>query len=81
MVADVPPRFRYERDPDDEPYLNLAIAAGASYLVSRDKDLLDLQAMTSEPGEELRMLLPQISILDPLEFLRSVATVIDEDGE
>src|SRR5947208_2957996 len=30
------------RDPDDLPYLNLAVAGNVDYLVSRDKDLLDL---------------------------------------
>src|SRR5262249_50695319 len=42
MLDEVPKEFRYARDPDDEPYINLAIAVGAQYLVSRDSDLLDL---------------------------------------
>lgn len=37
-------QFSYERDPKDEPYVNLALAAGAKYLVTRDKDLLDLMS-------------------------------------
>jgi putative PIN family toxin of toxin-antitoxin system len=32
----------YRRDPDDEPYLNLAIVAEADYIVTRDNDLLAL---------------------------------------
>ena len=43
-LAEVPRVFEYPRDPDDEPYINLAIASDARYLVSRDKDLLDLIA-------------------------------------
>ena len=39
VFPEVPRVFVYERDPKDEPYINLAIAAGASYLVSRDKDV------------------------------------------
>ena len=31
-----------ERDRKDEPYLDLALSANARYLISRDKDLLDL---------------------------------------
>jgi putative PIN family toxin of toxin-antitoxin system len=42
LIADVPHATSLVRDPDDEPYLNLAIAANAKYLVSRDKDLLEL---------------------------------------
>ncbi len=41
-IPAVPRVFLYERDPKDEPYINLEIAAEASYLVSRDSDVLDL---------------------------------------
>lgn len=69
VVAEVTPVFHYERDPDDEPYLNLAIAAGATHLVSRD--LLDLRAGTSPDGQRLRALAPQLVIIDPVEFLHT----------
>jgi uncharacterized protein len=72
FVPDVPEVFHYPRDPDDEPYLNLAIAAQVRYLVSRDKDLLDLQDLVSEPGQQLRGLAPQLTILDPVELLRLI---------
>ena len=68
----VPDVFRYPRDPNDEPYLNLAFAARAVYLVSRDKDLLDLQSPDSESGQELRQMLPQLAVLDPAAFLQHV---------
>lgn len=42
-VSAVPTAFFYPRDPNDEPYFNLAIAIQADFLVSRDKDLLDLE--------------------------------------
>ena len=41
MVRNVPRSFEYSRDPTDEPYLNLAIAVKAKFLLSRDRDLLE----------------------------------------
>src|SRR5262249_51351817 len=42
MLAEAPEAFRLERDPKDERYINLAVASDASYLVTWDRDLLDL---------------------------------------
>jgi putative PIN family toxin of toxin-antitoxin system len=42
IFQSVPKIFSYSRDPDDEPYINLAAAARAAYLVTWDKDLLVL---------------------------------------
>jgi len=53
LIPDVPRVFSYERDPKDEPYINLAITAGASYLVSRDRDVLDLANLSNPDGERL----------------------------
>src|SRR5689334_6014511 len=36
LVATVPSVFTLTRDPKDEKYINLAVAAGAAYLVTRD---------------------------------------------
>lgn len=66
-VASVPKIESLERDPKDEPYLNLAIAAKARYLVSRDRDLLDLMA---DPGFRKRY--PELYVLDPVEFLKEI---------
>ena len=41
------------RDPDDEPYLQTALAGRADYLVSGDGDLLDLKIV-----EQTRIVLP-----------------------
>jgi putative PIN family toxin of toxin-antitoxin system len=45
IICQIQREFSYSRDPDDEPYINLAITSKADFLVSRDNDLLDL--MTS----------------------------------
>lgn len=67
VLGNVPQAFRLERDPKDEPYLDLAIAAGATYLVSRDKDLLDLMN-----SDGFRQRFPDLTILDPVAFLRTI---------
>jgi len=66
-------RFEYPRDPADEPYINLAIAAEAHFLVSRDNDLLSLASGFSLPCKQLRRLAPGLKILTPEQFLASLA--------
>ncbi|MBI1832274.1 MAG: putative toxin-antitoxin system toxin component, PIN family [Planctomycetes bacterium] len=68
VVANVPRVFTLERDPKDEPYLNLAMATAARVLVSRDKDLLDLMN-----EQEFRKNYPDLTILDPAAFLQAIA--------
>ena len=46
--------FSLARDPDDEPYLNLALTANVDFLVPWDKDLLDLMQ-----DEDFRTRFPQ----------------------
>ena len=72
MLHDVPRVFEYQRDPKDEPYINLALAAGATYLVSRDKDVLDLADSSNPEGERLRKMSADLKILDPITFLRDL---------
>jgi uncharacterized protein len=68
-IAEVPRRFAYERDPKDEPYINLAIAADVKYLVTRDHDLLDLCEPGNPEGERLRKIADDLRIVDPTRFL------------
>lgn len=69
LVTEVPRYFELPRDPKDEPYLNLAITAGANYLITRDKDLLDLMDQGKKDGREFRQRYPELTILDPTDFL------------
>lgn len=71
FLESVPTEFSYDRDPKDEMYVNLALAAGAAYLVSRDNDLLDLMKET-DIGRAFRERFPSLTILDPVAFLREV---------
>jgi putative PIN family toxin of toxin-antitoxin system len=51
---DVPAGPPYERDPKDRPYMDLAVAAEAHYLVTRDKDLLSLMTAHTVAAKEFR---------------------------
>jgi putative PIN family toxin of toxin-antitoxin system len=67
MVEDVPHVYQYKRDPDDEPFLDLAIATQSPFIVSRDNDLLDLMK-----DDDFRKAYPALSIVDPPSFLAHV---------
>jgi putative PIN family toxin of toxin-antitoxin system len=62
MIVDDLPEVHVVRDPNDDVIVACAIAAGAMYLVTRDKDLLTLD------GHE------GISIVSPETFLRVLRT-------
>jgi len=72
LFRTVPKRFALPRDPDDEPYLNLAIEAGAQFLVTRDRDLLDLMRWDTEEGRNFQSRFREVKILDPVAFLKEI---------
>jgi len=65
----VPEVFTYARDPDDAHYVNLALATGASLVVSRDRDLLDLNNPARREGGEFMARFPTLKILEPAALL------------
>ena len=71
LLHNVPETFRYSRDPDDEIYINLALVTNAQYLVTYDKDLLDLMG-DNEAGRDFRHRFPHLKIVDPLLFLEAM---------
>ena len=70
FLRSVPKTFTYSRDPDDEPYINLAIAAKADYLVTRDNDLLDLMTSHTDEGKDFRRRFRPLKIIEPLTLLK-----------
>jgi len=72
LLADVPHQFNLARDPKDEPYLDLALATQARYLVTRDKDLLDLM----KDADFLRQF-PDLIILEPTTLLRDIRSLMN----
>jgi uncharacterized protein len=71
-VEDVPNLSSYKRDPDDAPYVNLALATGANLVVSRDRDLLDLMEPTNDDGVLLRARYPTFQVLTPPALLSEI---------
>jgi putative PIN family toxin of toxin-antitoxin system len=69
-LREVRPHFTYPRDPDDEPYLNLAVEVEADYLISRDSDLLDLMNWEREEGRAFQRRFRLLKIVTPVEFLK-----------
>jgi len=72
LVDAVPQHFSFVRDPKDEKYLNLAIDVAADYLVSRDRDLLDLMTGNGDECKDFRRRFGSIKVMGPVEFLKSV---------
>ena len=76
LVRRVPKKFSYARDEDDEAYINLAVAAGGAFIISRDRDLLDLMAGHTDEGKEFRQRFRPLRVVEPVEFL----TLLEETG-
>lgn len=58
--------------PDDEMYINLAIVANATYLVSRDKDLLDLVTTSTDVARQFRLRYPFLRIMKAADFINTI---------
>ena len=69
VLEEVPEVFAYKRDPDDAHYVNLAVAAKAELIVSRDKDLLTLMDADNPDGVNFQNRFPTLRILTPPQFL------------
>ena len=65
-----PVKFRYDRDPDDAKFIELAIAGRATHIISHDKDLLSLPASRSDAGRRFRQRLPGVRVQDAATFVR-----------
>ena len=70
LIRSVPKKFSYPRDEDDEPYINLAVEAGADFIITRDKDLLDLMTGHTDECKEFRQRFRSLKVVEPVEFLK-----------
>ena len=74
-IGTCPRKFHFSRDPDDEPYINLAVATEADFIVSFDNDLLNLMTDYSSEAKEFRQRFRHLKIVSPVEFLRIVRKI------
>ena len=72
LLRDVPHVFDFPRDRDDEPYIDLAAAVAADYLVTRDLDLLSLATDRAIQAKQFRQRFPNLSVLNPVDFLNEL---------
>ena len=72
LLANVPEEFHYERDPDDEVYINLGIVGNAAYLVSRDNDLLDSMTTSTDMARQFRSRYPFLRIMTAAGFITAI---------
>src|SRR5258706_4544389 len=79
VLSNVPHAFSLARDPDDEPYTDLAIEAGADYLVTwNDRHLTYLMREDTPEGIEFCKRFPNLKISDPPTFLREIRAMMAE---
>lgn len=78
IVRHIPKVFSLPRDIDDEIYINLAVECEADFIVTRDKDLIDLMTDYDIESKKFRQKFRPLKIVQPLEFLRMVEEKIKE---
>jgi|SRR5665213_286354 len=73
LIDSVPDVYTVASDPKDSRYVNLAIAAGATHLVSWDRHLLGLMNLTTAEGADFRNRFPNLQVVNPEDFVAMVA--------
>jgi putative PIN family toxin of toxin-antitoxin system len=73
LVSDVPQRFVHPVDAGDSPYINLALAANARLVVTRDQHLLALMDQAIPLGQDFATLFPTLRVIQPTDLLAQIA--------
>jgi len=68
-------RFSFPRDPKDSPFLELAIAASATHLITTDNDMLSLVSGRDDASKRLRQR-TATRIVRPEDFISEHATAL-----
>ena len=74
MIDPVPSVFTHPIDPKDTMVVNLAVAAGAHVITSRDRHLLSLRDPTVPAGLEFMSRFGFIEVLTPVELLNRLSS-------
>jgi len=80
IVEQPPAVFDHPIDPKDGPYIDLAVAAGANVITSRDKHLLNLVNPAKPWSADFRARFPQMRVISPEAFLQELRADIGEPG-
>lgn len=72
LIDPVPDSYQLERDPKDSKYINLALAADATHLVTCDLDLLELMNPASITGAHFTSQFPRLQIIEPIDFVQMI---------
>ncbi|HLA94461.1 MAG TPA: putative toxin-antitoxin system toxin component, PIN family [Pyrinomonadaceae bacterium] len=75
FVGRVPRAFQLPRNQKDEPYIDLAALVDADFIVTTDKDMLDLMTGIDVESKQFRQSFRGLKIVKPEEFLRIVAAI------
>ncbi len=78
FVRKVSKVFSLPRDIDDEIYVNLAVECEADFIVTRDKDLIDLMTGFDFESKQFRQKFRPLKVVQPIDFLRIVEEKIKE---
>lgn len=70
--TDLSCEFELLRDPKDEMIIDLAVGCEADFIVSWDKDLLDLMTGHDSVSKQFRQRFRHLKIVKPDEFLRTM---------
>jgi predicted nucleic acid-binding protein len=69
LIEPVPAVFRHPIDPKDSMIVDLAVAAGAHVITSRDRHLLLLRDVSTPAGADFMARFGFIDVLTPVELL------------
>jgi predicted nucleic acid-binding protein len=81
IIEEPPVVFEHPIDPKDGPYIDLAVAASATVITSRDKHLLNLMNPAKPWSADFRARFPQMRVISPEVFLQELRAGLDKAGD